>query len=296
MKINKLKRNAMPYLYIAPTVILMAGLLITPIVQVIRYSFYDNAFVKKNPLPVGWLNYQKVLTDPVFWQSVRETVFFTAVSIVGHIVMALIFAHLLNTTMFKQRTKTIARIIYILPWIFTATVISVMWKLIFQPAGVMNYILGLVGLATKNTEWFSNKDIALYVVTYINLWSGYPFYMISVLAGLQGISPDLYESAAIDGATSFKSFRFITLPQLKPILLSLVMLDFVWTLKTFAIVWTLTAGGPMHATEIISLYIYRTAFMENHFSLASAAAVFLLIVCGIVAVFYTRQQFKIQEE
>ena len=291
-----LKKNAMPYLYIAPTVILMAVLLVVPIFNVIRYSFYDNAFVVKNPAFVGWTNYQKILADPVFWKSIRETAFFVVVSIIGHMIIALIFAHLLNANCFKQKTKTVARVVYILPWIFTATVVAVMWKLIFQPAGVMNYLLGFVGLATKNTEWFSNKDIALYVVTYINLWSGYPFYMISVLAGLQGISPDLYESSAIDGATSFKSFCYITIPQLKPILLSLVMLDFVWTLKTFAIVWTLTAGGPMHATEIISVYIYRTAFMENHFSLASAAAVFLLIVCMIVALFYTRQQFRIQED
>ena len=149
----------MPYLYIAPTVILMAVLLVTPIFNVIRYSFYDNAFVKKNPSPVGWLNYQKVLADPVFWQSTRQTVFFVIVSIITHILIALIFAHLLNTSMFKTRTKTIARVVYILPWIFTATVISVMWKLMLQPAGVVNYLLGLVGMATKNTEWFSNKDI-----------------------------------------------------------------------------------------------------------------------------------------
>ena len=131
---KKLKKNAVPYLYIAPTVILMAVLMVVPIVNVIRYSFYDNAFVKKNPSFVGWYNYKKVLADPVFWQSTKETVFFVLVSIIGHILIALIFAHLLNTTMFKQRTRTIARIVYILPWIFTATVISVMWKLIFQPA------------------------------------------------------------------------------------------------------------------------------------------------------------------
>lgn len=296
MRKNRLMKKATPYLYIAPTVILMGILLVVPIFNVIRYSFYDKAFISKNPTFIGWENYETVLHDDVFLQSIKSTVFFVIVSIVAHILIALVFAHLLNSSYFKTRTKTIARVVYILPWIFTATVVAVMWKLMFQPQGIVDYLLSLVNLATKHTEWFSNRDIALYVVTFINMWSGYPFYMISVLAGLQGISPDLYESAAIDGSTPFKSFRFITLPQLKPILLSLIMLDFVWTLKTFAIVWTLTSGGPLHATEIISLYIYRLAFMESDYSVASAAAVLLLIVCVIAAIFYTRQQFKMQEE
>lgn len=287
-----MKKKATPYAYIAPTVILMGLLLIIPIFNVIRYSFYDNAFIVRNPQFVGWENYKTVLNDEVFLQSIKITAFFVVVSIVAHILIALVFAHLLNARCFSTRTKTIARVIYIFPWIFTATVVAVMWKLMLQPQGVVNYLLSFVGLASKHTEWFSDREIALYVVTFINMWSGYPFYMITVLAGLQGISPDLYESAAIDGATPFKAFRYITMPQLKPILLSLIMLDFVWTLKTFAIVWSLTGGGPLHATEIISLYIYRLAFMESKYSIASAAAVLLLIVCVIVAIFYSRQQMK----
>lgn len=291
-KKNLVKKKAEPYVYIAPTVVLMGLLLIIPIFNVIRYSFYDNAFIVRNPQFVGLANYRTILHDDVFLQSIRLTAFFVIASIVAHILIALVFAHLLNARCFTTRTKTIARVIYIFPWIFTATVVAVMWKLMLQPQGVVNYLLSFVGAASKHTEWFSDREIALYVVTFINMWSGYPFYMITVLAGLQGISPDLYESAAIDGATSFKAFRYITLPQLKPILLSLIMLDFVWTLKTFAIVWSLTGGGPLHATELISLYIYRLAFMESKYSIASAAAVLLLIVCVVVAVFYSRRQMK----
>ncbi len=295
MKNRSLRKKATPYCFLAPTLILMVVFLVVPIFNVIRFSFFDKAFVKKNPDFIGWANYETVLNDEVFWLAAKNTVFFVLLSIVAHIILALIFAHLLNSNYFKTRTKTVARVFYVLPWIFTATVVAVMWKLMFQPQGIVDYLLSFVGLADKHTEWFSNREIALYVVTFINMWSGYPFYMISVLAGLQGISPDLYESAAIDGATSLKSFRFITIPQLKPILTSLVMLDFVWTLQSFAIVWTLTSGGPLHATEMLSLYIYKTAFMQSDYSLAAAAAVLLLIVCVIASIFYTRQQFKIQE-
>ena len=120
--------------------------------------------------------------------------------------------------------------------------------------------------------------------------SGYPFYMISILAGLQGISTDLYEASALDGANSVQTFFRITIPQLKPILISLLMLDFVWTLQQFALIWMTTGGGPVNATETISTYIYKQGFSKYQYSMASAGAVILLIVCTIIGIFYVRQQ------
>ena len=130
--------------------------------------------------------------------------------------------------------------------------------------------------------------MALASVTLINIWSGYPFYMISILAGLQGISTDLYEASALDGANAVQTFFKITIPQLKPILISLLMLDFVWTLQQFALIWMTTGGGPVNATETISTYIYKQGFSKYQYSMASA--VILLIVCTIIGIFYVRQQ------
>ena len=114
--------------------------------------------------------------------------------------------------------------------------------------------------------------------------------MISILAGLQGISTDLYEASALDGANAIQTFFRITIPQLKPILVSLLMLDFVWTLQQFALIWMTTGGGPVNATETISTYIYKQGFTKYQYSMASAAAVILLIVCTIIGIFYVRQQ------
>jgi multiple sugar transport system permease protein len=143
---------------------------------------------------------------------------------------------------------------------------------------------------TDKIDWLGSRKYALVAVTIINIWSGYPFYMVSILAGLQGVSNDLYEASAIDGANAFNQFFHITIPQLKPILVSLLMLDCVWTIQQFALIWMTTGGGPINATETISTYIYKAAFSKYQYAQASAAAVILLIVCSILAVFYVKQQ------
>ena len=106
---------------------------------------------------------------------------------------------------------------------------------------------------------------------------------------------DLYESSALDGATKWKSFWHITIPQLKPILISIAMLDFVWTLQSFAVIWMMTGGGPVNSTQTLSIYIYKLAFNSSQYGIASAVAVLLLIVCVVVAIFYVKQQKKARE-
>ena len=249
-------KKTAPYRYLAPTLILMIILLVVPICMVIRYSFLDKAVVSPDPQMVGVENYATLFADSQFWNAVSNTIIFVVVSVIAHLVIGMVFAMLLNSKYFKTRTKTIARVIYILPWVFTASVVAILWKMMLQPSGIVNYLLNFLPQVTRNTEWLSNQDIALAVICFINIWCGYPFYMISILAGLQGISEDLYESAAIDGATLTKRFIHITIPQLKPILISIAMLDFIWTLQSFNVIWMLTGGGPINSTETLSIYIY----------------------------------------
>jgi len=273
----------------------MIVFMVVPICMVIGYSFVDRAVVSQNPAFVGLDNYKTLFADSQYWNAVINTIIFVLVSVVAHLVLGMIFAMLLNSKYFATRTKTIARVVYILPWVFTASVVAILWKLMLQPSGIVNYILSVFPQISRNTEWLSNKNIALAVICFINIWCGYPFYMISILAGLQGISEDLYESAAIDGSTSTKSFMYITLPQLKPILISIAMLDFIWTLQSFNVIWMLTGGGPVNATETLSIYIYKLAFQKVDYSMAATAATVLLIVCIFIAIFYVRQQKKVRE-
>ncbi len=285
-----LKKKLTPYGYLLPTIILMMILLVVPIIMVISYSLYDNVIANQNPVFVGLQNYKTVLTDEDFWAAVGHTLFFVIVSIIAHMLIGMMFALILNTRYLGTKTKGIFRVVYALPWMFTASVIAILWRMMLDPNGVINYFIQVLGISDESVTFLASRDIALYSVTLINIWSGYPFYMISILAGLQGISPDLYEASSLDGANTVQSFFGITIPQLKPILISLIMLDFVWTLQQFALIWMTTGGGPVNATETISTWIYKQGFTKYQYSMASTGAVILLVVCSIIGVFYVRHQ------
>jgi multiple sugar transport system permease protein len=155
---------------------------------------------------------------------------------------------------------------------------------------VVNYILTAVGAAQHGVNWLSSPSTALWALTFINIWSGYPFFMISLLAGLQGISADLYEAASVDGANAFQRFLHVTIPQLAPVLISMAVLDLIWTSQQFALIWMTTGGGPLNVTEMVSTYTYKQAFSNYEFSTASASAVIVLLLTMVLAFFYVRQQ------
>ncbi|WP_265521382.1 carbohydrate ABC transporter permease [Oerskovia flava] len=285
-----LQRRATPYLYLLPTIALMIMLMVVPIIMVSGYSVMDNVITNQNPQPVGLANYVEVLTDPVFRTAVGNTIYFTGVSVVAHLVLGLVFALLLNSPLVGGRTKALFRLVYVLPWLFTVAIIAVLWRLLLNPNGVVNYLLQAAGVIDANVEWLANPDTALHAVTFINIWAGYPFFMISLLAGLQGIPKELYEAARVDGASIVQQFRHVTLPQLKPIIISMALLDFIWTTQQFALIWMTTGGGPINVTEMLSTFTYKLAFSRYEFSLASASAVIILLMSMILAYFYVRHQ------
>jgi len=283
-------RKAEPYGFIAPTALLMLGLMLVPIVIVIGYSFYDNVILNKHPEFLGVANYIEIVTDPAFLTAIRNTVFFVGVSVAVHLVLGLVFALLLNSQLLGRWVSAIARGIFILPWLFTAAIVAVLWRMLLSPNGVVNFLLEGAGLTTGQVEWLSDPKIALIAVTFINIWSGYPFFMISMLAGLQGIPGDLYEAARVDGANAVQRFWNVTLPQLRPIIIAMMLLDFIWTSQQFALIWGTTGGGPIDATEMLSTYTYKLAFAKYEFALASTSAVLVLLLSMVLAFFYVRHQ------
>jgi multiple sugar transport system permease protein len=287
---QRVSKKLVPFAYLSPTLVLLAVLSLIPIGMVFYYSLMDNVIMNKNPVFVGLANYVDILTDRAFQQAIGNTLFFTVVSVVFHLILGLSFALLLNTKLLGPTTKALFRVIYVLPWVFTATIIAILWRLMLNPNGIINYLLETVGLINGPVEWLSSRQLALPTVTFINIWAGYPFYMVSLLAGLQGIPDEMYEAGTIDGANGWNLFRYITLPQLKPIIVSLAMLDFIWTMHQFTLIWMTTGGGPIRATEMLSTFTYKLAFSSYEFSHASASAFVVLLLSMFVALFYVRQQ------
>lgn len=287
---RRLRRGAAPLGYLSPTLLLILGLMVVPIVMVISYSFRDNAIIQQNSVLVGFAHYTEILTDPAFLAAMRNTAIFISASTVAHLLLGLGFALMLNSKLLGPFTKALFRVVYILPWLFTIAVVAVVWRLLLDPYGVINSILQFLGLEHTQIDWLGDPDTALGSVTVINIWSGYPFFMISILAALQGIPSDLYEAASVDGATPFEQFRFVTLPRLRPVLISMAVLDLIWTSQQFALIWMTTGGGPLQSTEMLSTYTYKQAFSDYEFSSASASAVIVLLLTMVLAVFYVRSQ------
>ena len=279
-----------PYLLISPTVILVIGLMVVPISIVIGYSLMDNVITDQTPHFVGIANYLAILAQPAFWNAALNTLIFTVASVVVHMVIGMLFAILLNSKAIGRLPRAVFRAIYILPWIFTASVIAVLWRLLLDPSGVINYLLTSLGILHQAVPWLATPTTALAAVTLINIWSGYPFFMISLLAGLQGVPTELYEAARVDGAGAFRQFRSVTLPALRPIVYSMALLDMLWTTQQFTLIWATTGGGPLETTEVLSTFTYKLAFNSYQFSMASTSAVLILLASLVVAVFYVRRQ------
>lgn len=250
----------------------------------------SNVITERNPEIVGLANYGKVLSNSEFWGAFQHTLQFAGFSVLAHIFLGMTFALLLNSQLLSNVTKAIFRLILILPWLFTVAIVAVLWRMLLSPNGVVNYLLGTLGLTDGRTEWLSNPSTALWAIIVINIWAGYPFYMISLLAGLQGIPGDLYEAARVDGAGPVQRFWHVTVPQLKPLLISLALLDFIWTSQNFALIWMTTGGGPMNVTEVLATFTYKLAFGKYQFSLASTSAVIILLFSLVLAFFYSRAQ------
>ena len=288
---QRIRKELTPFAYLSPTILLLIVLSLIPIVTVFYYSLMDNVIITTDaPSFVGIANYVEILSDKNFLQALKNTLFLALVSVIAHFVLGLLFALLLNTKLIAPATRALFRVVYILPWVFTASIIAILWRLLLNPNGVINYLLIVAGLTNEHIEWLSSRQLALQTVTFINVWAGYPFYMVSFLAGLQGIPEDLYEAGKIDGANSPQLFRFITLPQLKPVISSLALLDFIWTTHQFTLIWMTTGGGPIRVTEMLSTFTYKLAFSSNQFSLASTTAMIILALSTFVAVFYVRNQ------
>lgn len=281
---RQLRRTAESYAFLSPTIILLFVLMIIPIVMVIGYSLQDGAIIGKGHEFVGLDNYATILTTPSFWNATGNTIVFTVVSVVAHLVIGLGFAMMLNSTLIGVVPRAVFRGLYVLPWLFTVAVIAVLWRMLLAPNGVINFLLN------TNIEWLASPQLALGTVTFINIWAGYPFFMVSLLAGLQGIPSDLYEAATVDGAGPVQRFWNVTVPQLRPIIVSLVLLDLIWTSQQFALIWMTTGGGPINVTEVLSTFTYKLAFAKYDFSLAATSAVLVLLMSMVLAVFYVRHQ------
>jgi multiple sugar transport system permease protein len=280
MKLLKIKDQHMWTFFVLPGTLLLVLVLGYPAIQSILYSFYPEGGGSAYTLN----NYSILFKDPVFRQVFGNTVLFVILSVASHLLLGLGVALVLNKEIFA---KPLFRLIALLPWVVPDVVAGIIWRWMYDPVyGSFNDLLMKVGLISTYVQWLSNPNLALLSVTFVNLWRGFPFVMLILLAGLQSIPRVLYEAAAIDGASRLQLFFRITLPSLRKMLVVALALDIVWEVRRFGLIQTMTQGGPGNITEVLSTYIYKQYFQFFRFEYASTVAVIMTVALLIISLPY----------
>jgi multiple sugar transport system permease protein len=260
------------YLLISPAVFLMLVLLAYPFILAVYISLTDR--VLGEPGKLIWLrNFAKLFQDSLFRQTVWNSFVYTASTVFFKMVLGMILALLLNQEM---RYRNLVRGALLLPWIVPTSLSVLTWLWMFDSLfSVVNYILLNLGLITKKVPWLGDPFWAMTSVVIVNTWRGLPFFAVSFLAGLMTIPKELYEAAETDGARSLRQFWHITLPLLQPVIAVVVLFSTIWTFADFQIVYILTHGGPINATQIFATMAYDVALVAGRIGEGSAISLFL---------------------
>ncbi|MER7931094.1 sugar ABC transporter permease [Streptomyces sp. NPDC048409] len=238
------------------------------------------------PQFVGLDNFREMAHDDVFRSAAGHTVLWLVLFGGLSAVLGLAAALFLQQ---ERRGIGFYRAALFLPVVFSLVATALVWQAIYQPDGVLNQVLQGVGLGSLRHAWLADQDTALYAVIVPALWRQIGYVMVLYLAGLKGIDPALYEAAKVDGASAFQRFRHVTLPQLRSVnavVLSVIVID---SLRSFDVVWSLTRGGPYHSSELLSTYMYSTAFQSLRLGYGSALAVVIFVLAfGVIASYLVR--------
>lgn len=282
-------RRLTPYLLVLPALATLFFLFIYPILWNVYLSLHDVEFTTffREWDFVGLDNYFNVLKDEIFPRKFQKSLiislFFVGGSVIGQFLMGLGLALVLHR---RPRGHGAFQVLFVLPWILSELIVAYIWRYLYQPHGALNNVLEAIGLS--GVRWLGNTDLTIWSITLANVWFGTAFSMLMMAAALKTIDPELYEAAAVDGASPWQSFRRITFPMLAPFVALNLILITMWTANEFAIHLAMTGGGPNYASTTTSLYMYRHAFEFGNFSIGSSIGVLLLLFNIAAAAVYLR--------
>ncbi|MFW5981675.1 MAG: carbohydrate ABC transporter permease [Halanaerobiaceae bacterium] len=267
------------FIFLLPASFFCILYLLAPIPLSAYYSFFKWDGIGEG-IFVSWGNWSRLLQDRIFWLSVLNNFKLVFLSLVIQIPMGIILAVFLSS---KLKGSQIFKSFFFIPMLLSAVAVAFLWRYLFDfNFGMINNLLNIFGF--KGVDWLGNPNIAFYSVVAPVSWRFIPLYMIIFMAGIAGIPNQLYEAAKIDGASSLQAFRKVTLPMLKPTIVSASILIIVGSLKYFAMVFALTGGGPNHASELMATYMYTRAFSELKMGYGSTISLALFLIAFIVSI------------
>ena len=282
------KKDRQGYFFILPAVIFLIIFVGYPIIYNIVMSFQHvdlmalNTGVKPS---AGWDNYKEVFSNPVFYRALYNTLFYTVMCIIFQFTIGFALALFFNLDFKFAR---VIRGLIMVAWLLPLTVTALNSKFMFGINGIINELLLKLHIIQEPIEWLLGQQSAMWSLIITNVWIGIPFNMILLVTGLSTIPKSIYESASIDGTNWFQNIIYITLPSIKASILSVITLGFINTFKVFDLVFIMTNGGPVNATEVLSTMAYRYSFDQFHFSMGATVANLLCVILAVVTIIYIK--------
>ena len=270
------------WMFVLPCVVVLVLMALYPLIQVLQFSLSDVTVIGFQTEYVGLKNFQHIFSDPTLGQVLLQTLIWTFVSLTLRILIGFAAALMMDTGM---KGRTFFRVTTLIPWVVPSIVAANTWRWVYNPdVGLINTFMRNF-IPDFNVVWIADYALGSVIASYV--WTGFPFMMLMIMAGLQGISNDYKEAAKIDGANAWQVFWHIIMPNLKNILMIIIVLELITGFNAFDLIFTMTAGGPGIQSTIMGIFIYNLAFISRDFGLSSAASVLLLgafIICFLIYV------------
>ena len=263
---------------VVPALIFCTIFIFIPAIGTIVGSFYSYSLTSMNNWKwVGFGNYVKATQDEYFWVALKNNFIIVFASIVLQVGVGTILAAILDRGI--KYGRVIFRTIIFTPMVISSVAVSLIWLIIYDPnVGILNAIFKSIGLSTPSKGWLGDPNISIWMIMITAAWQNTGFMMVLILAGLQGVSKEVYDAAEIDGATGVKAFWYITLPMIRNVLIVAILITTIGAFKVFEFIFVFTQGGPSNATQVLGTYIYLQAFNLLHMGYANALSVILLII------------------
>ncbi|MBO4866290.1 MAG: sugar ABC transporter permease [Ruminococcus sp.] len=284
---DKMLRNKKAIaLFMLPAFLLFTLVLFVPIVQSVYYSFCEYS-VLKPPKYIGLDNYKAILSDKTFVIALKNSMFFLVFSCVSQLILGLFYAALLTNI---EKGRNLFKNIIYLPCVLSSAALGLLWMFIFSPQLGINQLLEKIGI--EGPMWLSDTKgtiiLPMWVIAFVALWQYVGQSMMLYMAQISGISKSLMEASYIDGCTKPMTFRYVTLPLIKPMVATAMSLNAIGSLKFFDLIFNMTEGGPNHKTEVLATHLYQQGFKYSKYGYASAIGVVLLILCLAVTLFINK--------
>ncbi len=280
--------RATPYFFLLPAMLVTLAVVLLPVAQTVWMSLHDFVLFRPRNVPfIGLGNFRKALADETFWLSLRNSIWWIGLVVGGQFALGFATALLLNQSFWW---RSVARALIIIPWALPSVIIGLSWSWMYDfNVGVINDALLRLGVIAQPVAWLAQPTTAFYAVVLALIWQGFPFFAVTILAGLQTIPSEHYEAAEVDGASRWQVLRFVTWPGLAEVVATALLLRTIWVANSLDVILVMTGGGPGLETHTLPLYAFLKAYSGMEFGYGGALSLILTAILLTVVIAYVRR-------